>query len=545
MNNMKKTMLVLLLIPFISWAQVGVNTSTPNGMLDVQSTNSGILIPRVQLTTIIDNTTVINPSGGALTTSTLVYNIAPSGTDEDFIDVGFHYWDNIAGRWIPIARSDYDWIKEGTLIAPTSITDNMFHLGDVAIGKNTANYPLDIESSTKQIGIKTSITGNFKKTGISSSITLTSGNQDQKGIESEINSTISSTSSPNLYSFKSLLNNTGEGENYGFHNTLNNTNVNATTFGIKNILNISNNATGIENNITITGNPLETTGTKNNITGTNDTSVYGIKNTLLQTGNNGNRFGSYNDLTNSFGSNLYGTYNILTAGNTNRFGSYNEINNALGFGNNYGIYSKVLTAGSENYAGYFLGNVAIGRTDLNKYILPQTRGTNGQIMQTDGSGNVTWGNPTTINKSAAIKIKPTANITGFGNGTERNLFFDSIDFNLGGGNYNTSTGTYTVPYDGIYNINAKLGFIFASATATSLILSFRIYVNGAFREQIVTQFLLTSSSYLQSFQYNLTQNLTANDLITFRIVPVWQVASTAPYIGFNFDSTSIAIFKVY
>ena len=315
MNNMKKTMLVLLLIPFISWAQVGVNTSTPNGMLDVQSTNSGILIPRVQLTTIIDNTTVINPSGGALTTSTLVYNIAPSGTDEDFIDVGFHYWDNIAGRWIPIARSDYDWIKEGTLIAPTSITDNMFHLGDVAIGKNTANYPLDIESSTKQIGIKTSITGNFKKTGISSSITLTSGNQDQKGIESEINSTISSTSSPNLYSFKSLLNNTGEGENYGFHNTLNNTNVNATTFGIKNILNISNNATGIENNITITGNPLETTGTKNNITGTNDTSVYGIKNTLLQTGNNGNRFGSYNDLTNSFGSNLYGTYNILTAGN--------------------------------------------------------------------------------------------------------------------------------------------------------------------------------------------------------------------------------------
>ena len=57
-------------------------------------------------------------------------------------------------------------------------------------------------------------------------------------------------------------------------------------------------------------------------------------------------------------------------------------------GNEYGIYSNVLTA--NGFAGYFLGDVAIGTTTGNTYTLPASRGTNGQVMTTDGAGNASW-----------------------------------------------------------------------------------------------------------------------------------------------------------
>ena len=410
-----KKILLFLLFPLLTIAQVGINTTTPNAALDIQSTNNGVLIPRVQLTDALDIVTVVNPAGGALATSTLVYNIVAAGVAPNIVTAGFHFWNGT--RWMPIAgntSSDHDWYEEGTTTPPNAITDAMFHTGNVAIGKNIANYPLDIESSTNSVGINTSISGDFQKKGISSNLVYGSGIQDQTGIESVINSTISSSSNPYIYSFKSSLTNTGQGENYGFHNTVSNINGNATTFGIKNILNTRNNATGTENTINSTGNPLEISGTKNTLFGTNDTTTFGTKNEITQTGNSGDRYGTYNNLTNSFGSNLFGTYNILNTGNTNRYGSYNVINTTgASSGSNYGVYSRVLTSGSENYAGYFLGDVAIGRTDLNKYILPQTRGTNGQIMQTDGAGNVTWQNPTSFgweldgNTAITTPVSPT------------------------------------------------------------------------------------------------------------------------------------------
>lgn len=411
---MKKiTIIICCLFTLVSFSQVGINTTTPKAALDVESTNNGILIPRVQLTSTLDITTVINPNVGPLEISTLVYNIAPAGIIPNNVVSGFYYWNG--SQWVSIANTavDSDWYEQGTTTSPNAITDNMFHIGNVAIGKNTANFPLDIESSTNSIGINATVSGDFQKKGISSNLTYASGIQDQTGIESIINSTIGSGSNPYIYSFKSNLTNTGQGENYGFHNTITNANPSATTFGVKNTLNTSNSATGTENIISSTGNPTEIIGTKNTVFGTNDTSTFGTKNEITQTGTSGDRFGTYNSLTNSFGLNLYGTYNILNSGNTNRYGSYNLINNSGGFGSNYGVYSRVLTSGFENYAGYFLGDVAIGRTDLNKYILPQTRGTNGQIMQTDGVGNVTWQNPNTsfwsLNGNAGTNPPSTIN----------------------------------------------------------------------------------------------------------------------------------------
>jgi hypothetical protein len=61
-----------LLLGSLLWAQsVGIGTSSPDASarLEVSSTNQGVLIPRVSLTSVTDATTIPNPA-----TSLLVYN---------------------------------------------------------------------------------------------------------------------------------------------------------------------------------------------------------------------------------------------------------------------------------------------------------------------------------------------------------------------------------------------------------------------------------------------------------------------------------------
>jgi len=99
----KITFFLALVFPYTLLSQVGVNTTAPKAALDVESTNSGVLIPRVQLTSIIDNTTVVNPNFGALETSTLVYNIGDAGVVPNNVMAGFYYWNNTTPSWIALA----------------------------------------------------------------------------------------------------------------------------------------------------------------------------------------------------------------------------------------------------------------------------------------------------------------------------------------------------------------------------------------------------------------------------------------------------------
>lgn len=107
----KSTTLLALFISVLSYAQIGINTLTPNGMLDVNSTTNGFLIPRVALTANNVAAPVVNPQGGALTTSTLVYNTATvSGING--VSPGYYYWDGV--NWISFTGSNSrDWSLNG------------------------------------------------------------------------------------------------------------------------------------------------------------------------------------------------------------------------------------------------------------------------------------------------------------------------------------------------------------------------------------------------------------------------------------------------
>lgn len=83
-------------------AQVGINTTTPDAssMLDISSTNKGLLIPRVSIPNLNAAAPIISPA-----TSLLVYNT--NGTT----GVGFYYWDGL--KWTPFTGSTSHWTKVG------------------------------------------------------------------------------------------------------------------------------------------------------------------------------------------------------------------------------------------------------------------------------------------------------------------------------------------------------------------------------------------------------------------------------------------------
>jgi hypothetical protein len=105
-----KTTLLLILTSISIYAQVGIGNISPQGALDVSSTNEGLLIPRVTLTN-TTTATILTP-----TKSELVYNTATAGD----VTPGYYYWETT-----PTVASDR-WVRlvSGTLSNNWSITGN-------------------------------------------------------------------------------------------------------------------------------------------------------------------------------------------------------------------------------------------------------------------------------------------------------------------------------------------------------------------------------------------------------------------------------------
>lgn len=83
-----KTLLILLTILYFnfSFGQIGIGTPSPNGALDITSTNDGLLIPRLNLSA-TNVATIITP-----TISELVYNLFTSAAGPNQVTPGFYYW---------------------------------------------------------------------------------------------------------------------------------------------------------------------------------------------------------------------------------------------------------------------------------------------------------------------------------------------------------------------------------------------------------------------------------------------------------------------
>ncbi len=123
---------------------------------------------------------------------------------------------------------------------------------------------------------------------------------------------------------------------------------------------------------------------------------YGIKTNVGGVGT-GIHYGIFNETYQNTGTNdIYGIFNRVgrTFGaKSNNFGIYSEIGSIQGVGNIYGIYSIALgDANSNVFAGYFAGRVGIGSSPDSDYVLPTVRGTEGQVLSINSTGQASWTN---------------------------------------------------------------------------------------------------------------------------------------------------------
>ena len=98
--TMKKITILMLLVSFKLLSQVGINTASPNAMLEVVASDSnnpsntdGILIPRITIFPATNPT--VNQDG------MLVYLTTSVGVNEP----GFYYWDNPTTTWISLQKT--------------------------------------------------------------------------------------------------------------------------------------------------------------------------------------------------------------------------------------------------------------------------------------------------------------------------------------------------------------------------------------------------------------------------------------------------------
>lgn len=94
--RMKKVLMFIILIPILSFGQVGIGTSTPNAdaVLELSDASRGLLLPRVSLT----NTTNASPLSGHVA-GMVVYNNATTG------DVVPGFYINDGSSWSLLSTS--------------------------------------------------------------------------------------------------------------------------------------------------------------------------------------------------------------------------------------------------------------------------------------------------------------------------------------------------------------------------------------------------------------------------------------------------------
>ncbi len=141
---MKRIILPFILIlacTFFSQAQVGINTTTPDpsSILDIESSNRGFLLPRVNLTSINDVTTIPSPTEGLI-----VYSLSTNSCN---LPAGLYIFDGTV--WQRVSFSG------GSNTYPRLIRD------EIGVG----NVTFTAYSSTNTYANYTSLFDNIDNTG--------------------------------------------------------------------------------------------------------------------------------------------------------------------------------------------------------------------------------------------------------------------------------------------------------------------------------------------------------------------------------------------
>lgn len=294
-------------------AQVGINTTVPSAgsLLDISSTDKGILVPRVDITDL----TTIAPITGGSTESLLVYNTnTTTGT-------GFYFWDG--SDWIALSYKDGDFHQAGTSTPPASITDDVFRTGDMAIGKSSPNYALDVRSDTEDRVLNIARGGSLAGSNYGIYVNnFNSGLGAHTGIRANVSYSGALGTQRHIGFYSQVYGNAGNtNQNIGIYNALRDG---------------TGNHTGVFNSLSATEDS-ENIGSGNYISGAGNGEHRGVSNALTGTGS-GRKIGNYTNITQGTGDN---------------YGTYNDINNTVAGQSSYGSWNDINSSAGTNYAGWF------------------------------------------------------------------------------------------------------------------------------------------------------------------------------------------------
>lgn len=169
------TILVLLLVSKFGFSQVGINTTTPDAVLDIKSSNQatpanndGVLIPK------IDAFPVTNPT--AAQNSMMVYlTVDLPGKPK-----GFYYWDNGSTSWIGFNASN--WTKTGNNIANNNTGNVGIGTGATApsslftVKQDGIGFTQENGTGTSQVGFYTSAASAWLQTHSNTDLSFATNN---------------------------------------------------------------------------------------------------------------------------------------------------------------------------------------------------------------------------------------------------------------------------------------------------------------------------------------------------------------------------------
>jgi Chaperone of endosialidase len=133
--------LTFILIALLAKSQVAINiTAAPpaaSAMLDVTSSNKGILFPQVSIDSLKDITSIPSPANGLV-----VYNLTQPGVRNDMAR-GYYWYSTNAGTWIRLADNftDNKWKDGGLLGAQLRDTADGVEMMDNYTGSSTNWIP--------------------------------------------------------------------------------------------------------------------------------------------------------------------------------------------------------------------------------------------------------------------------------------------------------------------------------------------------------------------------------------------------------------------
>lgn len=438
---------LLLLLTYLSWAQVGINTTSPESQLDIRSSNQatpsntdGLLIPKV------DDFPVANPT--AAQQGMLVYLTTTSGTNEP----GFYYWDDITTTWIPISKDQRAWSINGN--SGTNPATHFFGTTD--------NQDVIFKRFNNLAG---QISPNNTSYGNVSFINNTTG----------INNTAIGAGS--LYGNSVGIENTGLGVNALTFNSSGNYNTSSGAYSLNfNTTGSENTATGayaLHSNTTAYYNTaFGTNALRNNTTGTENTAIgaYSLMNNLIGNDNTAigtsalrSNLGSANTAigrramfnnTNGYSNTAIGTHTLYEniGGIRNTAISNGALSSITFASDNIGVGVLSLYSNTHGFNNIAIGNYALF-SNVSGYNV--AIGNRSLYYNLSGDYNTVIGHDALTNNVSGSRNSAIGDLALFGNSTgyENSALGTSSLYNCNAGYGNTALGYFALGdiYNGNYN----------------------------------------------------------------------------------------------